>query len=165
MTKSTSLGAFLRQRAAIYEAEARKDGTIIPELLGAIANLFGQIREWLDASDPDGMLRLKEGKIELSERGLGRYRVPRLDILAFGERIGIVPEVRLVAGMGSPPPSIATERPAGLVGIADGVRRYWLYRFRGATGDRWFVESSELAGNARLLTRSLFEEILLSYLQ
>ena len=54
---------------------------------------LAQFRIWLTDSDPNGIIKIEEREHEVSEEGLGVYRVPRLDLHAFGKSVAIIPKV------------------------------------------------------------------------
>src|SRR5437016_9144663 len=103
---TTSFTEFLRKQ----EVAARTSKVVIAEWRTAIEQLFAQIRSWLADSDPDGFIEIEERDQELREEGLGRYRVPRLDLRVFGKWIGIIPKARQTIGSAQPPRASAPER-------------------------------------------------------
>jgi hypothetical protein len=178
---STTFKEFLHEQAQKHQAEA----PIIDEWRAAIERLFVQIRQWLKESDPEGFIEIEEKQQDVREPGLGYYRVPRLDLRAFGKWIGIIPKARRTVATAQPPRKSAPERAEGRVDITDELRRYVLYRFREEGRDVWLVdglepgyEDSEKAwpgqvqykppANIRppkLLDREAFEKALMSYLR
>jgi hypothetical protein len=172
----------LQQQARKHQAEAAAGQATVDEWRTAIERLFVQIREWLKESDPERLIELQEGEEEVRERGLGHYRVPRLDLRAFGKWIGIIPKARRTVGTATPPQKSAPERAEGRVDITDELRRYVLYRFREGGRDVWLIDGLGRAGvlpektwpgEVQYVPRSepipldqeTFERALMSYLQ
>ncbi len=179
---STGFKEFLRQEAQKHQAEATAGKAIVEEWRSSVQQLFGQIRAWLKESDPEGVIEIEESEQEIGEPGLGRYRVPRLNLRAFGNRIYIIPKARKTIGTAQPPQKSAPERAAGRVDITDELRRYVLYRFQENGHDVWMIDGLEPGYDAtektwpgqvrfipRLETRPLdqetFEKALMSYLR
>jgi hypothetical protein len=154
---------FLRQQAEKHQAEASAGKATVDEWRAAIERLFGQLREWLQQSDPEGFIEIKEGQQDITEHGLGRYRVPRLDLRAFGKWIGIIPKARGTARTAHPPRKSAPERAIGRVDITDELRRYVLYRFQEGDREVWLID--DLESQPRLLDQDAFEKALMSYLR
>src|SRR5207245_3718035 len=97
-------------------------------------------------SDPEGLIEIQEAQQDVTEPGLGRYRVPRLDLRAFGKWIGIIPKARKTVGTATPPQKSAPERAAGRVDITDELRRYVLYRFQDGN-EVWLIDGLDLGGH------------------
>src|SRR5262245_25516796 len=125
---SDTFTAFLREQAAKRAAEAEANERVIDEWHGAVEQLFEQIRAWLANSDPDRTIEIKQGKQEVTEPGLGRYDVPRLDLRFFGKWVGIIPKARMTVAAARPTLKAAPEQAAGRVDITDELRRYVLFR-------------------------------------
>ena len=121
------------------------------------------MRGWLKESDPEGVIEIEEGHQEITEPGLGRYRVPRLNLRAFGKWIGIIPKARRTVGTATPPQKSAPQRAAGRVDMTDELRRYVLYRFQEGGGDVWLID--DLESGAKPLDQEAFERALMSYLR
>jgi len=160
---TTSFKEFLRQQAEKHQAEVRAGKASVEEWRAAIDRLFTQIRAWLAESDPEGIIEIKEGKQRLTESGLGRYEVPRLDLHAFGQWIGIIPKARKTVGVATPPQRSVPKRSAGRVDITDELRRYVLYRFQEEGGDVWLID--DLQSELKPLDQEQFERALKSYLE
>jgi hypothetical protein len=177
---STVFREFLQQQAEKHQAEDEAGKATIEEWRSAVERLFAQIREWLKESDPGGVIEIEESQEDVREPGLGRYRVPRLNLRAFGKWIGIIPKARKTVGAAKPPQKSAPERALGRVDITDELRRYVLYRFPAEEGgDVWLIEGLE-PGNEkswsgqvqyiprtepRRLDQEAFEKALMSYLR
>lgn len=178
---STTFKEFLQRKAEKLQAEIQAGEATVDEWRSAIEKLFARIRGWLRESDPDGLIQIEEGQEEVSEPGLGRYRVPRLDLRAFGKWIGIIPKARKTVGKAIPPQKSAPERAEGRVDITDELRRYVLYRFRENAEDQWLIDGLDQGGGflaelpaepgpmrpiqAKPLDREVFETALMSYLR
>jgi len=163
---STTFTEFLREKAAKQAAQLKASGVDIEEWRGAVERLFAQLRAWLAQSDPDGIIRIEEGKEKINEPGLGRYVVPRLDLYVLDKWIGIIPKARKTVLTAHPPLRPAPERAIGRVDITDELRRYILSRFPrlDGQGDMWFIEDVTVGTPPRPLDQAKFEEALMSYL-
>ncbi len=175
---STTFREFLHQQAEKHQAEVVAGKDTVEEWRKAIANLFVQIREWLKESDPESLIEIEESQEDVREPGLGRYRVPRLNLRVFGKWIGIIPKARRTVGTAKPPQKSAPERAEGRVDITDELRRYVLYRFKEGGRDVWLIDGLESPEKAwpgqvqyiprsepRALDQEAFERALMSYLQ
>ena len=179
---STTFKEFLRQQAEKQQAEATAAKAVVDEWRTSIEDLFNQIREWLKESDPEGVVEIEESQEDVREPGLGRYRVPRLTLRAFGKWIGIIPKARRTVGTAHPPQKSAPQRAEGRVDITDELRRYVLYRFQEGGGDVWLIDGVDIGGHdaspkapgetrytrmsePRPLDQEVFEKALMSYLR
>jgi hypothetical protein len=163
---SSTFTEFLREQAAKRKVETVRRTEVIGEWTDSINRLLATIRGWLQVSDPDGILRIKEEVEELHEEGLGRYTVPRLDIHGLGRWVGIIPKARFTVGTAHPPQKTSPERATGRVDITDEVRRHILYRFPGESGDVWLISSDPMGlRRPKVLDQAAFEAALMSYLQ
>ncbi|HKI38161.1 MAG TPA: hypothetical protein VKA46_40280 [Gemmataceae bacterium] len=160
---TTTFRDFLRQEAEKYQAEVRAGKATVDEWRAAVERLFAQMRAWLREADPEGTIEIKESQADVREPGLGRYRVPRLDLQVFGEWIGIIPKARKTVITATPPQGRAPERAAGRVDITDELRRYVLYRFAEDDREIWLID--DLESEPKLLTQEAFEKALMSYLR
>jgi hypothetical protein len=154
---------FLRRQAEKHEAEVRSGKATVDEWRAAIERLFAQLRAWLKESDPDGIIEIEESHQDLAEPGLGRYRVPRLNLRAFGKWVGIIPKARKTVGTAHPAQKSAPQRAAGRVDVTDELRRYVLYRFQEGSRDVWLID--DLESEPRPLDQEAFERALMSYLR
>jgi hypothetical protein len=154
---------FLRQKAEKYRAEVQSGKATVEEWRAAIEQLFAQLRHWLKESDPEGVIEIEESHQDLTEPGLGRYRVPRLNLRAFGKWVGIIPKARNTVGTAQPPQKSAPQRAAGRVDITDELQRYVLYRFQEDGRDVWLID--DLESGQKPLDREAFERALMSYLR
>src|SRR5262245_31930042 len=114
---STAFKEFLEQKAQKYQAEAVAGKAIVDEWRTAIVGLFNRIREWIKESNSDGLIEISDGQEDISEPGLGRYHVPRLDLRIFGKWIGIIPKARKTVASAKPPLQSAPQRAEGRVDI------------------------------------------------
>jgi hypothetical protein len=160
---TTPFKEFLRERAEKYQAESQSTKATLEEWWGAIERLFAQLREWLREDDPAGVIEIKESEWDVTEPGLGRYRIPRLDLRAFGKWVGIIPKARHTVGRASPPQKSAPQRADGRVDITDELRRYVLYRFREDGQEVWLID--DLESEQKPLDKEAFERALMSYLR
>jgi hypothetical protein len=160
---TTAFKDFLRQQAEKHQAEVMAGKATVEEWRTAIERLFAQLRAWLQESDPEGVIEIEEGHQDVSEPGLGRYRVPRLNLRAFGKWVGIIPKARKTVGTATPPQKSAPQRAAGRVDITDELRRYVLYRFQEDGRDVWLID--DLESGAKPLDQEAFERALMSYLR
>ena len=160
---STTFKEFLREQAAKEAAQGAKAKDVIDEWRAAVESLFRQVRAWLAESDPDGVIEVKQQQHEVREPGLGRYQVPRLDLRAFGNWIGIIPKARRTVGAATPPQKTTPERAIGRVDITNELRRYILYRFRDGARDVWMID--DLNSEPKPLDQEAFERALMSYLR
>jgi hypothetical protein len=160
---STAFRDFLRQQAEKHQVEDATRQAIIDEWQTAIERLFLQMREWLKESDPEGLVEIKENQQDVTEPGLGRYNVSRLDLRAFGKWIGIIPKACRTVSTAKPPQKSVPERAAGRIDITDELRRYILYRFQEDGRDVWLVD--DLKSEPKPLDQEAFEGALMSYLR
>ena len=162
---TTSLRDFLKQNAALYTAESEKSRLIIEEWEAAVERLFTQLEVWLGAADPEGIIRRERSQIEVTEPGLGRYPISRLNLRAFGKWVGLIPKARKTVKRAAPQQKGAPEQATGRVDITDEIRRYVLYRFNNGAEERWFIDDSAMNSELQPLTADRFESALLSYFQ
>lgn len=160
---TTAFKEFLRQQADKYQAEVKAGQATVDEWRAAIEQLFAQLRAWLRESDPEGLIEIEESHQDVTEPGLGRYRVPRLNVRAFGKWVGIIPKARKTVGTAKPPQKSVLERAAGRVDMTDELRRYVLYRFRDDGREVWIID--DLHSEPKPLDKEAFEKALMSYLQ
>ncbi len=160
MTQST-LGELLEKKAESYRSEAERNQTIINDWVEAIRKLHLDIRGWLAASDPKGILQLEVKTADIAEPNVGRYEAPRMDFRAFGKWVGLIPKALKTIKSARPPQSTAPVRATGRVDLTDELMRYVFYRFTDADGDSWFIEGP--TDGLHPLTRERFEDALTSY--
>jgi len=82
---ATNLREFLREQAEKHQAESEAGKAMVKEWRDAIGRLFDQVRQWLKEADPGGVIEIEDSKEEIREPSLSRYRVPRLNLRAFGK--------------------------------------------------------------------------------
>jgi hypothetical protein len=160
---STDFRDFLRQQAEKYQAEIAAGKADVEDWRAAVERLFAQMRTWLKDDDPQGFIEIKESPQNITEPGLGRYQIPRLDLYTIRQWIGIIPKARRTVAAAKPARLAAPERAAGRVDITDEVRRYILYRFREDGRDVWMID--DLESEPKPFDREAFEKALMSYLQ
>jgi hypothetical protein len=179
---STGFKEFLHEQALKHQAEAEAAKAAVAEWRAAINALFHQLRQWLKESDPDGLIEIEDSEQEIKEPGLGRYKVPRLNLQVFGKWIGIIPKAYRSVGIAKPPRKNAPEHAKGRIDITDELRRYVLYRFQENGSDVWYIDGldhghdiSEKRWPGQVehvprfdpvpLTAEAFEKALMSYLR
>jgi hypothetical protein len=146
---ATTFQEFLRQKAA---ASDWKERSLNRDLwLGALNQLFNQVREWLREADPDGVLEIVPYQVQRMEERLGIYDAPALKIRLGTESVDVRPVGRFSIGpifsrtpKDSLSPRGTDQPPKGRVDITDGDRRYMLLRAGGEGPDRWFVMDNDL---------------------
>ena len=162
---STPLRDFLKQKGALYAAESEKNRLVIEEWQTAVERLFTQLEGWLCAADPEGFIRHDRSPIEVTEPGLGRYPISRLNLRAFGKWVGLIPKARKTVKRASPQQKGAPEQATGRVDVTDEIRRYVLYRFGRGEGEQWFIDDTAANSELQPLTADRFESALLVYFQ
>ncbi|MGH7169435.1 MAG: hypothetical protein ACRELF_06535 [Gemmataceae bacterium] len=160
---STDFRDFLRQHAEKHQDADRVRKATVEEWRTAICELFHKMQMWLEQSDPDRVIEIKESEQDVTEPGLGRYRVPRLDLHAFGKWVGIIPKARQTVGTAKPPQKSVPQRAAGRVDMTDELRRYVLYRFPEDGRDVWLID--DLDSEPKPLDQEVFERAMMSYLR
>ena len=151
---STGFKEFLDKQAHKNQADTKTGKATIEEWRTSIKSLFDRIRGWLRESDPDCHIEIEESEENIKEPGLGPYRVPRLNLRAFGKWVGVIPKARLTVGTARPPQKSAPERAKGRVDITDELRRYVLYRFREGDSDVWMIDGLEAGYDADATEKS-----------
>ncbi len=162
---STSLRDFLKEKATLYAAESEKYRHIIEEWQAAVDRLFTQLEAWLAAADPEGIIHRERGETEVAEPALGRYRIFRLNLQAFGKWVGVIPKARKTVKRAPPRQNGAPEQATGRVDITDEIRRYVLYRFGQGADEKWFIDDTAAGSELQPLTADRFESALLNYFQ
>jgi hypothetical protein len=162
---STSLRDFLKQKATLYAAESERNREVIEEWQAAVERLFTLLEGWLRAADPDGFIQHERSQTDVTEPGLGRYHISRLNLRAFGKWVGLIPKARKTVKSAAPQQRGAPERATGRVDITDEIRRYVLYRFGQGTDEQWLVDDPATNTGLQSLTADRFESALLSYFQ
>src|SRR5215467_3546518 len=100
---STDFRDFLRQQAEKYQTEIAAGKADVEDWRAAVERLFAQMHAWIKDSDPQGFIEIKESLQNITEPGLGRYQVPRLDLYTFRQWIGIIPKARRTMAPAKPP--------------------------------------------------------------
>src|SRR2546421_286070 len=148
---------FLREQAAKHQGEDVETQSVIDEWRAAVVQLFRRIRDWLERSDPDHVIRIDEAEHKVNEPSLGKYRIPRLELRGLGKWIGIIPKARNTVGSVRPSPNSAPERAAGRIDMTDEIRRYILYRLQAASGENeWYIVEFN-SDEPKLLDQQTFE--------
>jgi hypothetical protein len=162
---TASLKEFLKQKAALYTAESEKNQSTIDEWSVAVNQLFDRIEGWLTAADPEGIIRRERIPVEVSEPGLGRYRISRLDLVAFSKWVGLIPKARKTIKRAAPHQKGAPEQATGRVDMTDEIRRFVFYRFGQGADEQWYIDDTTSELGLQPLTADRFESALMSYFQ
>ena len=166
---SSALQQYLHEQAP--KKQAGKE--LVAEWREAIERLFAEIKGWLKESDPEGVIDIEEGQQEVNEPGIGRYRVPRLNLGVLGKWIGIIPKARSTNRTAKLSEPSAPSKAEGRVDITDEVVRYLLYRFKEGDKDVWYIEdphdspwdSPWVKPEFKRLNKVEFESALMRYLR
>jgi hypothetical protein len=153
------LREFLKQKAE----EQRHDGSSErrEEWIDAVRRLDDQIIAWLKEADPEGLLLVVRSSTARSERGLGTYQVPSLQI-SLGESLAHVEAVgRNVVGSVSSD-GVIGDRAEGRVDIWGTGGKYILHRAIREGHDVWYALDDRF--RAEPLDQAKLEEILLDLL-
>ena len=158
-----SFTQLLREEVAREVAEAERYKGVVEEWQAAVERLYDTMRGWLAESDPDHIIQIAQKPHEMRENGLGTYQIPRLELRAFGRRVGIVPKARLTVASAQLPLKSTLERAKGRVDISDDVRRYVLLRFFDESGgDLWLID--DMISDPVPLHPQAFETSLMGFL-
>ena len=160
---SATFTEFLREQAEKRKIEVEGRKSIVIEWTDSLKRLYSMMQDWIRSSDPDGILKFEEDEWEIEEEGLGKYKVPRLDIRGLGRWVGVVPKSRYTIASAYPPQKSSPERASGRVDITNEVRRFILYRFRVEDGDLWMMDDQK--NPLCVLDQATFETALMSYLR
>lgn len=154
---------FLRQKTAGSDIRERNRNRM--EWLGALGRLLDQIRDWLRAADPEGLLEVEAYEVQRAESRLGIYDAPALKIRLSADEVDILPIGRYAIG---PLPAetqkallgaAGTDGPAaGRVDITDGERKHMLFRNIKSNPECWFAVNDKSEVN--LFDRARLEAIL-----
>lgn len=170
-TATQSFQEFLKELADQQggpEVLSRRD-----EWTGAVHRLYGDIEEWLKASDPAKVLKVDRHEVEREEAGLGRYAVPELvigvgrlkaEVTPVGRSSRVVPAPLAICLPDLDTSPTAPKRLAGAVDIGNRYHRWNLYRvLSAADGEEWWaVKRGATASHddVRKWNRPMFEFIL-----
>ena len=147
-----SFQEFLYSKAAalgVRDRHRRRD-----EWLGAVRRLLDQLRDWLRASDPEGLLDIETYEIARAESALGSYEAPAMKIHLGAIEVEVKPMGRWV-------PNFSARGPfAGRVDLSDGMRKYSLFREIRDGEDHWLVPDRDGQDRFTELDRDGFERIL-----
>src|SRR4051812_12099208 len=92
------LKKFLAEHAEKLKVDQQEALKKRDEWVEAVGRLMEQIRGWLESSDPDHFLEVREETHKISERGIGTYEVSGL-VIALGQRlVRVKPIARNVMG-------------------------------------------------------------------
>ena len=132
----TSFQEFLKKKAEEQRdvpARERRE-----EWVASLDRLWDQVVAWLKEDDPEGFLAISRGTTSLTERGLGTYDAPTLDISVGGSEVSMRPIARNVVGSVDLP-GRAPRRADGCVDIADRSTRYRIYRIVEDGREAWYA--------------------------
>jgi hypothetical protein len=112
---------------------------------------------WIQESDPKGLLIIERMELARTEPRLGTYTAPALKISLGDAAVRVVPMGRDVRG--SYRNDEGTERRyEGRVDITDGLRKYVLYRIADEGSQAWIVIGN--SGSPKRFDRAQLEAIL-----
>lgn len=160
---TTALTDFLRERATEYAVESEARRVKVAEWRAAVERLLALIQGWLKEADPDGLLKKEVDEWEINEQGLGKYKVPCLNINGLGRWVGVIPKARFTVTTANPPQKSAPVQAAGRVDFTNEAKRFVLYRFKGDPDDIWMID--DLTTGMKPFDREQFEAVLMSYLK
>lgn len=162
-----ALATYLRSEAPALKDEVTNRKALLDDWKAAVAELIRQVRSWLAASDPEGLLTVEETTAPVREPALGVYEAPALDVSLGRRLLRVVPQARKV--LATIRPTGEPERRAdGLVELRDhtGEAGYYLFRSNG----QWFIQGASAwltglaKGEVEPLTGDRFELAALSIL-
>jgi hypothetical protein len=160
----TNLTDFLREEAVRLREESPKREAILREWTAALDRLYVQIRTWLGEVDTEGVLKIDAIPEDITEAGLGTYRVPGLRVGLDDRSVRFVPRARRALA------PLRVEGAAkgavkGRVDLMDGpVANRVLYLVVDGQGERW-VMTGPLGGEPVPFDQKELEAALLSALQ
>ena len=136
------LTEFLRGQQDRLSKQSVERQAIVAEWVAAVERLLEQIRSWVKAADPSGVLRLTENTHEIKEPGLGRYTVP---ILALGldDEVSVIvmPEARKTI-LTVPAQGGGVRRADGRVDLIGPPANVTLVRVSAGAQDEWYLHNS-----------------------
>jgi hypothetical protein len=162
---STRFEEFLKKKSegsGLKERRANRD-----EWLGALNRLLGQVRDWLQEADEEGLLEIVPYLVQSVEKRLGIYDAPAIKIRVGNGQVDFLPVGRFSIGPISE--SImegvlgvvtSGERApiAGRVDITNGERKYLLLRAIDGGQDRWYAANQRT--HVVPFDKNLLEDIL-----
>ena len=167
------LAEYLKTERDQLQAEGKNQAEAIAEWQGALSRLYEQLTEWLQAADGGlGVLSVKQlHQHDIQEPRLGGYSAPILTFNLGGRRGHVWPRARYVAAT-IHPAGREPRRADGMVELRyDTTAEYYLFRWKGESGDEWFIQSvtgwkqAKEYGTVEPLDRDRFEAAVLRILQ
>ena len=141
------LAEFLKERKGLTEEVKKRSQETLAQWKQAIDVLFSQIDTWLEVAKHEGLIvKRTEAAKEITERLLGTYTVPIMEISFADKTIRLEPVGRNIVGAFG---RIDVFSPAGM---------HMLVKL-GPEKDDWYLVDKE--GTKRRLTRELFEDFLI----
>lgn len=128
-----------KEGGTIRAAKARREAEIA-HWTGALNALYAQLKVWLSASDPEGLLEYAVESVPGKDPALGEHQVPVLKITAGDRTVLVVPRARYTISTVRRPGQEKAERAHGMVELQDdvGVRHYYLFQLADGT---WYIQS------------------------
>lgn len=140
---------------------AQKEGPMRKrEWVEAVSRLMNRLRDWLAASDPEGVLEVVTVPVNKWEEGMPPYRVEGLEVSLGKTTVHILPVGRNVIGYLEP--CGGPTRAEGRVDISNGGFGYLLYRLHRDGEELWYAVDKD--AHATLLDQARFEAIMLGLL-
>jgi hypothetical protein len=159
-----TLKEFLAEHAEIERGRADEKRAMQQEWIGSLHRLIGQIREWLQDSDPEHLLKVEESYHEIREVDVGVYTAPGLAIRLEAREVRLIPIARKVAGPHLSNGLIHVRRAFGRTDLIGGGKKYLLFRSQADPTDDWVIVEDD-GFRVKKLDRPAFEEALQSLLQ
>lgn len=133
------LAEYLRTEADTIRATKAKHKAAVDDWCARLDALYGQMREWLTASDPDGLLEHFIEEVAANDPALGYYMVHVLKIRLDDRTVEVLPTARYVAARIRPAGQDLFIRPHGLVELKGRFGNvYYLYQSPDGT---WYIQS------------------------
>lgn len=128
------------KEADTFRAEKAKRKQVVDEWLGMLGDLFANIDNWLQASDPEGLLDVTKAVSQLNDPALGEYTAPIRRIVLGKREVEIVPRARYVISAVKPRGAEKPERAHGLVEIRS--RDWATHSLYQLPNQGWFIRST-----------------------
>jgi len=141
------LAEFLKERKGLTEEVKKRSQETLAQWKREIDKLFTKIDSWLETAKPEGLIvKRTEAAKEITERLLGTYTAPIMEISFADKTIRLEPVGRNIVGAFG---RIDVFSPSGI---------YMLVKLSLEEND-WYLVDKE--GTKRRLTRELFEDFLI----
>lgn len=143
----SKLAEFLKERKELNEEVKKKSEETLIQWKREIDTLFSKIDSWLELAKSEGLVvKRLEGAKEITERLLGTYKTPVLEIRFADKIVRLEPVGRYIIG------------GYGRIDIFSPNGVYTLVKLS-PEEDEWFLVDKK--GTKRKLTRDLFEDFLI----